>query len=178
MTCGLPFSGKTTLARGAAELLGLVRVSVDDLVPGFDTLDGGAVIDSTRWLEAYRQAMSVSNRLLSDGRRVVFDSVGHTRKNRYRMRRLAERHGARFGVVWIDVDRTEAFRRLEANRAAPIRPNVPHEGFAEIAGAFEAPGDDETVVIYRPDGPLEDWIDTTLRAWIARLEQETNGTHP
>ena len=149
-------------------MLDLTRVSVDDHVPNLgQTIEADIVIEKS-WKDAYVDAMNVTKTLLGEHRSVIFDSVGHTRKNRYRLRRLAERHDAEFGIVWLRTSRTEALARLTRNQAAPVRPSVPIESFTTIADKFEAPQPDEPIVTYDPAIDLSTWIETDLRAFISR----------
>ncbi len=168
ITCGLPFSGKSTLSNLAAEMLDLTRVSVDDLVPNLGQAIEADLVNEKSWLDAYVDAMNVTKHQLGEGRSVMFDSVGHTRKNRYRLRRLAERHDAEFGIVWLQTSRTEALARLTRNQAAPVRPSVPIESFTTIADQFEPPQSDESFVSYDPSIDLSTWIETDLRAFVSR----------
>jgi predicted kinase len=161
ITCGLPFSGKTTLSREVAARTGLVRVSVDDLVPNLGR-DGAGMTPSSTWRDAYLQAIRQTEEHLGRGESVVFDSVGHTRKNRYRLARVAKRADARSLIVRLAVGRSEALARLESNRATPTRPYVPIDGFNEIADAFEEPAETECVLTYSPNQSLATWIDETL----------------
>jgi predicted kinase len=149
-------------------MLDLTRVSVDDFVPNLGKAVATDLVGEKAWLSAYVDAMNVTEQLLGGRRSVIFDSVGHTRKNRYRLRRLAEGHDAEFGIVWLRTSRTEALARLTSNEAAPVRPSVPVESFLTIADQFEAPQSDEPFVTYDPTFDLSTWIETDLRAFISR----------
>jgi len=167
ITCGLPFSGKSTLSGAAAAMLGLHRISVDDQHESWGVGTGFAEVDDKDWLAAYSAALRAAEGALADGQSVIFDSVGHTRKNRYRLKRLADRSNARFAVIQIDLDRAQALARLLANQTAPIRPNVPIPSFERIADEFEAPGLDEQVIAYNPGNDLRTWVETELRTFIS-----------
>lgn len=165
ITSGLPFSGKSTLALVAADVLDMLRVSVDDQ-HALDALAGGQSSDAD-WLAAYASALRQTEKALGSGTSVLFDSVGHTRKNRHRLRRLAARHGARFGIIHLAVSRNEALARLTANQVVPSRPDVPLSSFERIASEFELPGQDEPVIMFEPRQDVRTWVDTVLRQYIS-----------
>lgn len=156
------------MSRALSERFGLVHVEVDKhaVGKGDDPLDPGP----GDWLPAYRTAMSEIRACLGEGRSVVFDAVGHKRKHRDRMRRLAASVGAELTIVHMDVEVEEARRRLLGNRERPVRPNVPDDGFAEIVSAMEPPEPDEAAVVYRPSEPLIVWIERVMTP----LFEETN----
>ena len=153
-TCGYPFSGKSTLCSAIGEQCGFEVVSVDAQF-GSD----GVVI----WRDAYLAAFRMADDALGDGRSVVFDSVGHTRKHRDRLRRRAKRFGAESLAVWLCVSAAEADQRRQANVEQPVRAHVPDDGFAEIVGQFEQLQADETHLIYRPTETIATWIERELR---------------
>jgi predicted kinase len=165
ITAGLPFSGKTTLARAVAARCVMARVSVDDQISEHAHPDAGQTSDRA-WRDAYLLSLQKAEEYLANGRSVIFDSVGHTCKNRYRLRRIADRHNASMVVIHLDIARAIALDRLIANQAAPTRPNVPLDGFNEIADDFEPPGESEIVLTYAPHVPIQTWIDEVLTPYL------------
>jgi predicted kinase len=157
-TCGYPFSGKSTLARAIAEATGYSLVEVD-----------AHTVSTESWRDAYVAAYSEMRNHLATGHSVVLDSVAHTRKNRYRLHRIAATCQAEHTCIWLDVPVDEADRRRRTNQRKPTRANVPDEGFNWIVSAFEPPGPDEPVTPYRPEMNLEHWIEGTL---LPRLNKE------
>jgi predicted kinase len=168
ITCGYPFSGKSTLARAVSELPGMSLVAVDDqhAALGYDIAAGDP--GDREWLQAYRAAYRKIDRELGDGRSAVFDSVGFRRRDRDRARRIAGHRGARSLVIWLDVPADEARRRLDCNEANPTRTQVPIASFERIVAEFEPPDDDEQTVIYRPDVDPAVWVEQVLRPVIQR----------
>lgn len=160
LLCGLPFAGKSTMGRALSERFGLAHVEVDRYMR--ESIEQGVEPTPSVWLPAYRLAMEEIRRCLDAGRSAVFDAVGHRRKHRERMRRLATRHGAELTVIYLDVGADEARARMVANRANPARPNVSDEGFAWIAGEMEPPAPDEAPLVYRPSEPLAAWLERAI----------------
>jgi predicted kinase len=152
-TCGIPFSGKSTLSIAVARSTGFEIVSVDAQF---------AAAEVETWRDAYLAAYRALDLALAEGRSVLFDSVGHTRKHRDRLRRRAERFGAEALAIWLKVSVDEANRRRIENQVAPIRPQVPDDGFAEIISGFEPLQPDEAHITYRPGQTLTEWTDRVL----------------
>jgi predicted kinase len=160
-TCGYPFSGKSTLSAAIGNRFDFEVVSVDAQfgTEGVET-----------WLDAYAAAYRAIDDALDSGRSVVFDSVGHTRKHRDRLRRKAGRYGAESMAIWLRVSVAEADQRRDANALAPVRAHVPDEGFDEIVGRFEPLQVDEAHLIYRPSETIATWIERELRSVVERQD--------
>jgi predicted kinase len=153
-TCGYPFSGKSTLARGIAHETGWPMVEVD----AFMSAD-----HSSDWRDAYVSAYTELRHHLSAGSPVVFDSVAHTRKHRYRLERVAAQTGAIALGIWLATSEAEADTRRIANRLNPRRLDVPDEGFRMIVDQFEPPDPAENLLVYQPQSDIRTWIESTLR---------------
>lgn len=146
-----------------SESLGMALIAVDDLhVRHGDEAEAESVADRD-WLRAYRAAYRETESRLAVGESVIFDSVGYTRKDRDRLRRIAGRHHANALIVWLDVSANDARRRLERNRVQRERANVPVANFSQIVSRFDAPTGDEGTVIYRSTDDPGDWINNALR---------------
>jgi predicted kinase len=168
LLCGLPFSGKSTMSRALSERFGIPHVEVDRYVVG--TFGQDRKPEPRDWLPAYRIAIDEIRSHLREGRSVVFDAVGHRRRHRHRMRRLASELGARMTIIYLDVGVEEARERLFANRRNPVRFDVPDGGFAWIVSEMEPPAADEEALIYRPEELLPDWIEREIGPLLLRSE--------
>jgi predicted kinase len=156
--CGIPFSGKSTVARELAARCGMTLVSVDAIV-GELGLDLGADAGNHRgWARAMAEGFARSRRLLAEGTSVIYDNANHTRRNRDRCRRVAMRTGATFRLVWVDTPVDEARRRLLANRRDPRRGDVPDAAFQEILEQFEPPLNEPDVVRVAPATTIDELI--------------------
>lgn len=160
-TCGYPFSGKSTLCAAIARSVGFDIVEVDAQF---------AVAEVETWRDAYLAAYRELDAALTGGRSVLFDSVGHTRKNRERLRRRARQCGAGTLAIWLDVTADEANQRRIDNQATPVRAHVPDSGFAEIVSHFEPLQRDEPHLTYRPAEPPAEWIDRVLAPVVKRWD--------
>jgi predicted kinase len=160
-TCGYPFSGKSTLSAAIRDTFGFDLVSVDEQFTDPRVAS---------WRDAYIAAYRALDEALSAGRSVVFDSVGHTRKHRNRLRRKARNARADSVVIWLCTSVAEAERRRQVNAQTPVRAHVPDDGFHEIVGQFEPLGPDESHLIYRPTETIVTWIERELRPMVERQD--------
>ena len=156
--CGIPFSGKSTLALEIASRGNLTLVSVDAIMEELDISIDDDTGNQRGWARAMAEGFDRSRRLLSRGASVVYDSANHTRRNRDRCRRVASQANARFRCIWIDVPVEVARERLLANRADPRRIDVPDRGFWQIVDEFESPTGEPDVLRWRMDMGVDDLI--------------------
>jgi hypothetical protein len=108
--------------------------------------------------------------VLNSGRSVVFDSVGHTRKHRDRLRRKAENARAESLAIWLCTSVAEADRRRQANALNPVRAHVPDEGFGGIVDQFEPLQPDEARLIFQSSETIAPWIERELRPRVERQD--------
>ena len=141
LTCGLPGSGKTTLARAIEAERNALRLTPDEWM---------ARIVGDGWDEARRAAVEavmwdIGARVLSLGVDVVLDFGVWSRAERDAFRARAAALGAATRICFLDVARDELVRRLAARNAA-----LPPDTFAVTEAqldvmwpSFEAPTSDE-----------------------------------
>lgn len=156
--CGLPFSGKTTLARQLARQLDLVHIEVDAVHQERGLLAMGQSIEPADWFAAYLRSLRRTARALRQGRSVIFDATSHRREHRDRLRRLAQEHGATMTIIFLDVPREEIVRRRAENRRLPARPDVPDVDFDRVVRQFQPPLEREGAIRYAPGEPVEAWL--------------------
>jgi predicted kinase len=165
VVCGLPGTGKSSVAAALATRLGAVGLSVD---PIEDALLGAGLPPS--WevgVAAYEAARVMAEQNLALGRSVVVDAVNDGEPARDTWRTAAGRTGARlvFVVLTLD-DATEHRRRLES-RARGLT-HVPEPSWAQVRARAEA---------------LEPWADDAwqvdagapVEAIVAAVEERLSG---
>ena len=162
--CGVPFAGKSTLARALAARPGWVLLEVDAINRdrGAGSRDGR--LSRAEWTATYREAFRRLDGLLAEGRSVVYDATNGRRRMRDRLRQIAAVRGARAVVVLVEPPLVEVRRRRETNRLTPRRPDVHDDDFAEVVSGFQAPGEDEGAVRYDGSTPVAEWIAARVAA--------------
>ncbi len=148
--CGLPFAGKSTLARDLASRLGMRHVEVDAIVREQGINFGPAPLPREAWVTAYREGHHRLRDLLAGGTPAVWDAVSFRWSHREALRRLATRQGWTSWLVWIAPPAAEIARRRVDNRLVPRRGDVPEAEFAGVAAGFQPPRPDEGATRYDP----------------------------
>lgn len=133
LTCGVPASGKTTLAKRLEAEQRAVRLTADewlhDLYPNEsdDALNAdGPLAQRLRWVNAHRPLVerlqwALALRTLALGVNVVLDWGLWTREERDRYRTEAQERGVRVVLCVLDPSRDELVRRLkDRNAALPV----------------------------------------------------------
>jgi predicted kinase len=150
LLCGLPASGKTTLARELSGTYGAVRLNPDEweVALGVDPFDEGF---QTR-LEA--QFWELAQRLLVLGTSVVLEWGFWARSERDEKRETARALGVPVELRFLDVPYAELVRRVVARHGAGgIAITEDHmERYRRI---FQPPTDDE-LALYDPALPGSD----------------------
>lgn len=158
LTCGLPGSGKTTLAKRLEREAPALRLTGDewmhDLYPGISTTEaetgpGRSRVERLQW--------RIALRVLELGSDVVVDWGVWAREERDLCRTGARALGARVVLCLLDPPVDELWSRLSRRNAD--RPagafDIPREALLRWSGRFERPSPDE-LALYDPlDGGLD-----------------------
>jgi predicted kinase len=154
LMCGLPGSGKTTLARQLEEALPALRLCGDEWMTnlGIDLFDEAARdrIEQLFW--------GLAQQVLALGQSVILESGFWTRSERDEKRLVARAIGAAVELRVLDVPLAERWDRIETRNALPSSGTVPIS-YAQLAGwdaFFERPTPDE---VARFDAPHGGWAE-------------------
>ena len=141
LVCGLPGSGKTSLAERLARETRALFLSPDEWMSRIV----GDGYDEARREQVERIQWELAERLLARGLDVVLDNGFWSREERRRLRASAEGLGAEVRLHFLDVPLDELKRRLAARNR-----NLPRHAFPVDAGdlerwsaLFEPPSEDE-----------------------------------
>ena len=162
--CGLPFAGKTTLARALERQLDIALVELDAINTARGVGLHGEAISPEEWDETYAEAYRQLDTFLAAGQSVLFDAASFTKAQRDFLRTLAGKRGSSSLVIYLDVSEAEARQRWLQNRATGARYDVRDEDFAQVVNFFEPPTPEEQAVCYRPLQPADEWIRQTFLA--------------
>jgi len=158
--CGIPFSGKTTLARELVKRLGFVRVDLDEVkfsLLGRDIKD--EQIDQVQWDKVYQEMYKRIESHLKKGKIVVNDTGNFTRHERNLVRKTADRFGLKSIVIYVDTPKSVAQKRLLENRKTGGRFDVSDEDFENTVKEMEFPMEDEDFIVFDGSFLIEDWLD-------------------
>jgi predicted kinase len=144
LLCGLPASGKTTLAREVADAYGAVRLNPDEweLALGVDPFDEGfqTKLEATFW--------ELTQRLLVLGTSVVLEWGFWARSERDEKREAARTLGVAVELRFVDAPYEELVRRVVARHAAGGLA-ITESHMERYRGIFQPPTDDE-LALYDP----------------------------
>jgi predicted kinase len=137
LTCGLPGSGKTTLARRLAAERGAQRFTKDEWVRDL----GGDLWDDELRVRLEATLTELAFELLAAGRSCILDFGLWGREERDALRLRARRLGVRVELHYAEVELDESIRRVAQRYAdAPeTAPDIGAEQMAVWASAFEPP---------------------------------------
>ncbi len=156
--CGLPFAGKSSLARALAKAVSAAYVELDAINSERGLGLDGKRISAADWDETYRIAYQRIDGFLREARSVVYDSASFTRAQRDVVRAIAERYGTPSKVVCVEAPENTVRARLVQNRKTRLRYDVRDDDFAHVLDNFQPPEDDEHVVCYDQTVPIGEWI--------------------
>jgi len=96
MVCGLPGTGKTTLAKALAEKLGAVHISSDTVrMKMFEK----RTYSEKEKEKVYGTMFVEAERLLEEGKKIVLDATFYRKKLRDAARKLAKKTESRFYII-------------------------------------------------------------------------------
>lgn len=159
---GLPATGKTTVAYKLSQITGKSVFSSDVLRKRLMHYSPESSAESNPYSgiysndiskRVYRKLSALFYYKLLANQGVILDAGYHNRKDRDRLRELAERINKKVVIVWLDID-TEIIekrlfqRRNEASRYSDV---IDFETWSEIKKNCDLPEEDESnLCIYRP----------------------------
>ena len=147
--CGLPFAGKTVLARRLNERYDFPVVCIDEikLAHGFPWVEDSPITASD-WERIFAESYDRTRELLREGKSVVYDCANLQRESREKLRVLAaaERCPTQTIFVAAPVDTVRA--RWRRNRVSGERFDLPEALFESALAAFQPPAADEEALPY------------------------------
>lgn len=161
--CGLPFAGKTTLAK-VFEDYGFFRVTVDDIniELGIEfSLEKGITYEN--WGKAYAGYYQKIRNKLQNGMSVVSDGVAYLQKERDELRAIARVTHAKSYVIYIPTSVEIVKKRWMENKKTHERQDIREEDFEHIITHFQVPTEDEHVRINTNECDAKEWIEETIK---------------
>lgn len=146
---GYPGSGKTTVAQLIHEVTGAKHLWADqERQKRFEH----PVHKPQQSRKLYSQLNQEVSDMLKDGHSVIYDTNFNFRRDRGRMRKLAQEAQADCKLIWVQVPRDLAkTRAVEQSAGKPTRlwGNMAEADFSRMADNLEEPGaDEQPIIIY------------------------------
>lgn len=156
--CGLPFSGKTTLAKQIAEKTDAKMIAFDwiwaekkrELTPDVDKVE--------EWKFILREAYIRIRENLLSGNSVVYDDINVRKEHRDVLRKIASACNASFTIIYLNTTMKTIRERETRNKTFKERHDVASVNFEKALAQWETPTSEEGVRKYKPDQNFNDWL--------------------
>lgn len=163
--CGIPFSGKSTLAQKIVSMLGFVRIDLDEIkfeIFGENITDDQ--IDQSGWDKVYQEIYRKIKQDLINGETVIYDTGNFTKHERELAKKIADDLGLVSITIYVDIPQEVARQRLLQNRQTKVRFDVSDTDFEGTIKEMEIPSPDETHLVYHGDEDVDVWINRYLKS--------------
>lgn len=157
--CGLPFAGKTTLAKELVKRFGFLRVDIDEIKHelGFGNKNDDELLQS-EWNNIYQEAYKRVKNNLAAGKTVINDTGNFTRHERDVLRKIADTLGIRSMVIYLDIPVTVVKKRWLENKKTKERFDISEQSLDITTQELQLPTADEHVIYYDQTIPLGEWV--------------------
>lgn len=142
---GYPGAGKTTVSRIIADSTGAVHLWADKKRLEMFKEPTHSPTESS---ELYKYLNQETDKLLSEGKSIIFDTNFNFYKDREHLRQIAKQHEVETTVVWMVTPKEIAKQRAVHDRNLRNGYEFPLTDyhFERMAGNLEPPHDDENVI--------------------------------
>ncbi len=154
--CGLPFSGKTTLAKELIEKYQWSFVGIDEI-----NRERGIGVDITKPITpdereiTYKLTEEKTKQLLGEGKTVIYDATNFTFQQRQKLRDLAKSCQSSARIIYVATSKADVIKRWMDNRQTGKRNDVREDDFMRVVNNFQVPTDKENPIIYHNGDSLD-----------------------
>ncbi len=147
---GYPGAGKTTTAKVIAQITGAEHLWADQErrrkfdVPSYTHGEN---------LKLYKELNLFADKMLAEGKSVIFDTNFNFHKDREHLREIATRHGADTKLIWVTTPKDIARNRATKNahlQKTRVLGNMPAHSFERMSNNLQPPQNNEKYI--RVDG--------------------------
>jgi predicted kinase len=143
---GYPGAGKTTIAKFIEAQTGAVHIWADKERQKMFSEPAHSWEESQK---LYAELNQQADRLLAEGKSVIFDTNFNFKKDRDHLREIASRNAAEAVVIWVvtpaELSKKRATQESEGQHTR-LFGDMSSTTWDRIAGHLEAPGEDEKVI--------------------------------
>ncbi len=161
--CGLPFAGKTTLAK-EFEKQGFIRITVDEMNVSLGiSFSLEKKISFEEWSYAYREYYKRIRQLLKQGKSVICDGVAFMKREREELRQIAKNYHVQTHVVYVQTPMPVARKRWIDNKKTKERQDIREDDFRHIMQYFQTPIEDESTLTYNEMNDQKRWVAQVIK---------------
>ena len=148
--CGLPYSGKTYVAKKIIEQTSCVYVSIDNILAELHyDWNTNKLPDTEGWKKVFDISYQQTKEALEKDLNVLYDSTNHTKASREKLREVANNISADARVIYIDVPEKIIVDRWQENKRQKSRFVLDENLLNQTISAMEVPSSDEGVIIVK-----------------------------
>ncbi len=144
--CGLPYSGKTVLAKKLSKKYGWKLVEIDGIKARHGFAGIWQDMKMKDWDEIFSESFEVVRNELGAGRSIIYDSANLTRESRDRLKNIAKESSAEARLIFLDIPTEEAISRWRENEKAKFRHHLPEWALKAAIKTYQPPTTDEMPV--------------------------------
>jgi predicted kinase len=144
--CGLPYSGKSTIAQRLAEESNLPIVSVDEIRESMGFYWNEHEASGDDWKRIFQAVDRGITDHLNAGQSVIYDSANQDKASRQKYATLAQSLGSEARIVFVDTPLEIIEQRRAANVVSGERHHIPDRFYQAALDSFEPPTSDEHVL--------------------------------
>jgi len=161
--CGIPFSGKSVLAKELAKIKNWERIDLDKVkfeIFGDDVKDEDLIQE--QWDQVYQKMYKKIQDSLEQGQTVIHDTGNFTKHERQLVRDIAEKLNIPSTTIWVKTSEKISLERLRVNKKTKDRFEVSETNFKEAVDEMEIPDDNENLLIFDGVSSVAKWIQQTF----------------
>ena len=155
--CGLPFSGKSTLAKKIAEHTNSKLISFDEVWVAKEK-ELGISKDVEGWKLIREEAHREVIKTLEEDMSVVYDDTNIRFEHREKLRSIAKDLNTQYLVVYMDTPLNIIRERRAANKSTKERHEVDLENLKSVINQLQVPVPQENLIAFKPDTDMEAWL--------------------
>lgn len=157
--CGIPFSGKTVLAKKVSEKLDYIRVDLDDIkFEIFGNTIKDSEINKKGWDAVYKEMYNRIENNLKNGKTVVSDTGNFTKYERGLVKKIADKLNIESVEVFVNTPVDVARKRLFENLVTKERFQITEKEFNSAVREMETPSSNNVITYNYPES-IDQWIE-------------------
>jgi len=145
--CGLPYAGKSFIAKELQNHTDIVYVSIDKIFQehGFNW-NTNSLPNAEEWQSIFNDSYIKTVGMLAEGKSVLYDSTNQTIASRDKLREVSTPVDGMSCVLYIQAPVETVWERWEGNLKNPTRSVVSRELTQTTIDTFEEPTESENVL--------------------------------